>query len=49
MVGFWDGSGISWTIMQTICISLQADNHTSTLQAGCSTNSVKALKATPNQ
>ena len=30
MVGFWDDSGISWTIMQTICTSLQADNHTNT-------------------
>ena len=48
--GFWDGSGISWTI----CTSLQTDNHTNTsslnyLQAGCSsrrrTNSVKALNA----
>jgi len=30
MMGFWDDSGISWTIMQTICTSLQADNHTNT-------------------
>jgi len=53
-VGFWDGSDISWTIMQAICTSLQTDSHTNTsslefLQAGCSswrpTNSVKALKA----
>jgi len=53
-VGFWDGSGISWTIMQAICTSLQTDSHTNTsslefLQTGCSswrpTNSVKALKA----
>jgi len=30
--GVWDGSGISWTIgpMQTICTSLQTDNHTNT-------------------
>jgi len=28
MMGFGDGSGISWTIMQTICTSLQTDNHT---------------------
>jgi len=29
MMGFWDGSGISLT-MQTICTSLQTDNHTNT-------------------
>jgi len=28
-MGFSDGSGISWT-MQTICTSLQTDNHTNT-------------------
>jgi len=51
---FWDGSGISWDYMQTICTSLQTENHTNTsslksLQAGCSswcrTTGVKALKA----
>ena len=52
----WD-FGMQWhqlDHMQTICTSVQADNHTNTpstqfLQAGCSswrpTNSVKALKA----
>ena len=30
MMGFTDGSGISWTIMQTICTALQTDNHTNT-------------------
>ena len=31
MMGFWDGSGISWTICkQTICTSLQTDNLTNT-------------------
>ena len=29
-IGFLDGSGIRWTIMQTICTSLQTDNHTNT-------------------
>ena len=29
-MGFWDGSGVSWTIMQTICTSLQTDNHINT-------------------
>jgi len=29
MMGFWDGSGIIWTV-QTVCTSLQTDNHTST-------------------
>jgi len=50
MMGFWD----QLDHMQTICTSLQTDNHTNTsslifLQAGCSscrpTNSVKAMKA----
>jgi len=52
-MGFWDGSGISWTTCKQ-STSLQTDNHTNTsslnfLQAGRSswrqTNSVKALKA----
>jgi len=52
MMGFcWDGSG--WhqlDHMQTICTSLQTDNHiTQFLQAGCSswrpTKSVRALNA----
>ena len=52
-MGFWDGSGISWTTCKR-STSLQTDNHTNTsslnfLQAGRSswrqTNSVKALKA----
>jgi len=29
-MGFWDGSGVGWTIMQTICNSLQTGNHAST-------------------
>jgi len=29
-MGFWDVSGTSWTTMQTICTSLQIDNHTNT-------------------
>ena len=29
-MGFGDGSGISWTNMQTICTQLQTDNHAST-------------------
>jgi len=29
VMGFWDGSGINWT-MQTIHTSLQADNHAKT-------------------
>ena len=28
--GVWGCSGISWTIMQTICTLLQTDNHTNT-------------------
>jgi len=40
MVGFWDGSGIS-------CTSLQTDNHTNTSSLNFlkDTNSGKALKA----
>jgi len=31
MIGFGDGSGISWTIYEIICTSsLQIDNHTNT-------------------
>ena len=51
-MGFGDGSGISWTIMQTACTSLQTDNHINMsslnfLQGGCSSwrlaNSVKEV------
>ena len=33
MVGFWYGSGISWTICKesAVCTSLQTDNHTNTI------------------
>jgi len=31
MMGFWDGSGINWTICKTVCTSLQTDNRTDTL------------------
>ena len=29
-MGFGDGCGISWTIMQTVCTLLQTDNFTNT-------------------
>jgi len=29
-MGFWDGSGISWTVLKTICTSLQTDKYTNT-------------------
>ena len=42
-MGFGDDSDISWTICKQL---LQTDNPTTPfLQAGCSFNSVKALKA----
>jgi len=47
MMGFWDGSGISWTIiMQTICTSLQTDNHTNTSSLSFAG---QILFLTPNQ
>jgi len=54
-MGFWNAAASAGTYMQTVCTSLQTDNHNNTssvnlLQARCSswrpTNSVKALKAT---
>jgi len=54
-MGFRDCGGISWTVTQTICTSLQTDDNahqhlfTQFLQTGCSSrcpaNSVKAPKA----
>ena len=29
-MGFWDGSGINWTIYKKICTTLQIDNHINT-------------------
>jgi len=45
-MGFWDGSGITWTIMQTIRTSLQTDNHTNTSSL---IFSGRMLFLTPNQ
>ena len=48
MIGFWDGSGISWTICKQSAPRSNT-HHSVFLQAGCSswcpTNSFKALKA----